>query len=239
MTSSENLIQQDFDHLWPNGLQDQSFEGYTFEESKGSGLLISDCVFSNCRFIACDFASTTFIDCRFSRCQFARDDLTDPSRLRFCSFEHCRLEACDLSGIDCSESNWYGSELKQTRALGLKAQGISNEKQINDRLSLRSLSAVGCDFSLSDFSSARLISSTFADCNFFDSALVNSNFETAAFLQCDLNQIDWFGANITGCDLTESQFDTIDVKHQDLRGVKISRFQLDMLTQPLGIDLID
>jgi uncharacterized protein YjbI with pentapeptide repeats len=56
---------------------------------------------------------------------------------------------------------------------------------------------------------------------------------------CNLDNIDWFNASITGANLEDARFNSLDLRTMDLTGVRVSRFQTEMLTNPLGLIIID
>ncbi|CAI1141530.1 Uncharacterised protein [Serratia entomophila] len=54
----------------------------------------------------------------------------------------------------------------------------------------------------------------------------------------EFSGFDWRAANVTQCDLSNSELGELDLRHTDLQGVKLDSYQAAQLMERLGIAII-
>ena len=215
------------------------FEQCVFLRCSWSGTFLRQCTFDQCQLIDCNFASAELTDVHFIDCQFALEDLSQATSFRFAKVTRGKVLQGNCSGVDLSHSLWHDCQFLDCRARALNAKGFSCRKIINPSVSMNAFTAERCDFSFSDFSDSQLSSSELLACNFQEVAFCAADLQDANLAGCQLDNIDWFDANLTGANLEDARFNSLDLRTMDLTGVRISRYQTEMLTNPLGLIIID
>ena len=218
---------------------DIDFEHCVFLRCSWSGSSITHCRFDRCQLIDCDLASAVLTRVAFIQCQFARDDLSAATSFRFATANQSKVLQSNCSGADFSHSVWHDCQFLDSRARALNAKGFSCRKVISETVWINALTAERCDFSFSDFSDGQLASSELVTCNFEEVSFCAADLQDANLADCNLNNVDWFQARLNGANLEDARFNTLDLRTMDLTDVRISRFQTEMLTNPLGLIIID
>ena len=218
---------------------DIEFEQCIFLRCSWSGSKIDQCRFDRCQLIDCDLASAALTQVTFIDCQFARDDLSEATSFRFAAASASKVLQGNCSGVDFSHSVWHDCQFLDCRARALNAKGFSCRKTISPTVWVNAFTAERCDFSFSDFSDSQLSSSELIACNFQEVSFCAADLRDANLADCELDNIDWFNARLTGANLEDARFNSLDLRTMDLTGVRISRFQTEMLTNPLGLIIID
>jgi uncharacterized protein YjbI with pentapeptide repeats len=121
----------------------------------------------------------------------------------------------------------------------LNGRGVSNQKQVNEHVSLQSLTVRNTDLTLSDFAHADLGDSTLCDCRCTEVDWTEANLCGSRIIQCDLTGGQFDRALIEEVDLSESLFNSIDVRHVSLQGVRVTSDQLPFLMSGLGLVITD
>ena len=196
-------------------------------------------LFQHCQFVTCTFSSGTLRNTTFEHCQFYDEATTEGCAFRYCDLSHASFTQCDLRRCDFSQANWYDLTVSDCRGLGLIGRGVSNEKQVNERVSLQSLTVTNTDLTLSDFAHADLGDSTILDCRCSDVDWTEANLSGSRIIHCDLTGGQFARALIEDADLSESLFNSIDVRHVSLQGVRVTRDQLPFLVSRLGLVITD
>jgi fluoroquinolone resistance protein len=209
------------------------FEHITFPAT------LTDVLFKHCEFIACTFSSGTLRNTRFEHCQFYEEATTQGCAFRYCDLSHASFTQCDLRHCDFSQSNWYDLTISDCRGLGLNGRGVSNQKQVNEHVSLQSLTVRNTDLTLSDFAHADLGDSTLYECRCTEVDWTEANLCGSRIIQCDLTGGQFDRALIEEVDLSESLFNSIDVRHVSLQGVRVTSDQLPFLMSGLGLVITD
>ena len=220
-------------------LVETQYEHCAFIRCSWSGARLQQCTFDQCQLIDCDLASAELTEVIFTNCQFAQEDLSQATSFRFATVYRSKVLQGDFSGVDLSNSLWHDCHLIECRARALNAKGFSCRKTISPTVAMNAFTAERCDFSFSDFSDSQLANSELLACNFQDVAFCGADLQDANLEGCQLDNIDWFSANLTGVNLEDARFNSIDLRTMDLTGVRISRFQTEMLTDPLALIIID
>lgn len=216
-----------------------NFEHCVFLRCSWTGSEMAQCRFDHCQLIDCDLASVALTEVIFSNCQFAQDDLSEATSFRFATASQSKILQGNCSGVDFSHSVWHGCHFLNCRARALNAKGFSCRKTISPTVWINAFTAEGCDFSFSDFSNSQLASSELLSCNLQEVAFCAADLQSANLADCELDNIDWFDTDLTGANLEGARFNTLDLRAMDLTGVRVSRFQTEMLTNPLGLIIID
>ena len=243
--SSQPILQQtfqDIDFTKPEHAHYRSnvgFEQCVFLRCSWAGANVGQCYFDRCQLIDCDLASAALTQVTFDDCQFARDDLSEATSFRFSTATQSNVLRGNCSGVDFSNSVWHDCQFSDCRARALNAKGFSCRKTISPTVWINAFTAERCDFSFSDFSSSQLASSELDSCNFQEVSFCAADLQDANLAACNLDNIDWFNASITGANLEDARFNSLDLRTMDLTGVRVSRFQTEMLTNPLGLIIID
>ena len=185
----------------------------SYENLALSGQEIVDTEFEDCTFLKCDLSSIIFKRCKFSDCYFKACDLS-LMQVVDSQFSAVTFEDCKIIGVDWSKASW---DSLTKRPLKFK-NSVLNDSSFWG-LVLESIMIHACEVKEVDFREANLKEADLSD----------SDFEKALFRNTNLSLADFSHA---------SNFD-IDVKLNDIKEAKFSRYEAIRLLSGLGIELVD
>lgn len=162
-------------------------------------------------FDSCIFKNVVFIDCDLKKI-----DLLDVV-----------FENCDFSNCIFSDSSIYRVEFKNCKLLGTRFDD-SFFKNVVFENSMARFS----NFSYSKFSGLNLIQSDFSEAIFQE--VKNEKF---ALDQVELNRAIFTGTKLKNLDLSSSNAEDMEVRIEDIRGVKCSVAQALDFTKLMGIKI--
>lgn len=164
----EHYDQQFTDLSWSRKeLDEELFDGCTFEGCDFSESLFHRCTFRDCRFVRCNLSVmkigySRFVDVTFDECKVVGIDWTQGQWPRLALGSPFIFNKCVLDG-----SSYYGLYLKDCVIKGCRAHDVDFR---------------GADLSGADFSSTDLLNSLFAS-----TKLVGANFFAAINYSIDIN----------------------------------------------------
>jgi len=162
-------------------------------------------------FDSCVFRNVVFIDCDLKKI-----DLLDVI-----------FENCDFSNCIFSDSSIYRVEFKNCKLLGTRLED-SFFKNVLFENSMARYS----NFSYSKFSGVNIVQSDFSEAVFQE--IKNEKF---AVDQVELNRAIFTGSKLKNLDISSSSVEDIDVRIEDIRGVKCSVAQALDFTRFMGIKI--
>ncbi len=184
-----------------------------FENLDFSGQEIIAKEFEDCTFSKCDFSHVSFKKCKFDYCHFSHCNLSLMQVLDS-QFSGVIFEDCKIIGVDWTKASW--SALTQ-RAPKFK-RSVLNDSSFWG-LRLESIMISGCEARDVDFREANLKEADLQDTDFTRALFRNTNLTEANFTHA-------------------SGFD-IDVRVNDIKEAKFSRYEAWRLLGGLGIVLVD
>jgi uncharacterized protein YjbI with pentapeptide repeats len=187
--------------------------GEVFENLVLSGQELLQVEFEDCVFRYGDFSQVSFKQCYFSECHFVHCDMS-LMQVMDSRFTGCKFEDCKVIGVDWTKADWSG--LTQVAPQ-------FNHCVLNDSsfwgLKLESIMIHACDARDVDFREANLHA---GDCG-------HTDFSQSLFRNSRLTEVDFSHAR---------SFD-IDVRVNDIKGAKFSRYEALRLLDGLDIVLVD
>ncbi len=187
--------------------------GEVFEDLTLSGEEFVQVEFEDCTFTRSDFSQVSFKQCYFSECHFKHCNMSLMHVLDS-RFSGCKFEDCKVIGVDWTKADWSG--LTQV-APQFKRCVLSDSSFWG--LKLESIMIHACDARDVDFREANLHG---GDC-------AHSDFSRALFRKSTLTEVDFSDAR---------SFD-IDVRVNEIKGAKFSRYEALRLLGGLDIVLVD
>lgn len=195
-----------------NEIEEDNF-AESFKELDLSGQVIIGKEFDDCTFDKCDFSHTAFKNCKFITCHFLHCNLSVMQVLDS-QFNGCSFEDSKVIGVDWTKASW--SALTQRAPKFIRC--VLNDSSFWG-LELEAIMISGCeardvDFRESNLKKANLCDTDFTNALFRNTIMIEANFTHA------------------------SNFD-IDVRVNDIKGAKFSRYEAIRLLGGLGIELVD
>lgn len=169
--------------------------------------------FDDCTFLRCDFSHTSFKKCKFIACHFSHCNLSLMQVLDS-QFNGCTFEDSKVIGVDWTKASW--SALTQREPKFIRC--VLNDSSFWG-LKLEAIMICACEARDVDFREAMLKSADLSE----------TDFKNALFRNTNLSE-----ANLTHA----SNFD-IDVRVNDIKGAKFSRYDAWRLLGGLDIELVD
>ncbi|PHM65842.1 pentapeptide repeat-containing protein [Xenorhabdus stockiae] len=209
------------------------FREKRIEKDQFRGQVVKNTHFFNCDFSYADLTDSQFIDCLFYE---SKNQLS-------CNFKHAILKDasfknCDLSMVDFRYANALGIEICGCRLQGADFRGVSFMNIVSP--TIRFCSAY---ITKSNLSYANLSDVVLEKCELWENRWHGTHILGATFSGSDLSggeftAFDWYAANFTHCDLTNSILGEIDIRRVDFQGVKLESSQVAEIMEQLGIVVI-
>jgi len=185
-----------------------------FKDLKLSSTNIASKVFEECDFTRCSFNGSRFEHCKFIDCTFRSCDLSNLNIVRS-KFLTVLFEECKIIGVDWNKAEW--SRFAGPGQLAFKKSVISDSSFFGMKLPeliLEDCRAQSVDFRAGDFSRSNFTYSDFAESMFGNT-------------------------NLSGTDFREATNYDIDIRENQLKGAKFTRFEAIRLLDGLGFELFD
>ncbi|NIL24833.1 Qnr family pentapeptide repeat protein [Yersinia mollaretii] len=193
----------------------------------------------NSQFFECDFSGNDLTDTAFINCQFY-----DQENQVGCNFNRAILKDASFKNCDLTMNNFMnidalGIEIRDCRAQGADFRGASFMNMITARTWFCSAYITKNNLSYANFSKVVL-----EKCELWENRWIGTHVLGATFSGSDLSggefsSFDWSSANFTHCDLTNSAIGELDIRRNDLEGVKLDSDQVSELMGRLGIIVIE
>ncbi len=184
-----------------------------FENLNLSGQEIVSKEFDDCTFSKCDFSHTAFKKCKFIACHFSGCDLSLMQVLDS-QFNGCQFEDCKIIGVDWTKASWVALTQREPKF----KNSVLNDSSFWG-LKLEAIMISGCEARDVDFREANLTKSDLRETDFTNALFRNTNLIEANFAHA-------------------SNYD-VDVRVNDIKGAKFSRYDAYRLLGGLDIVLVD
>ena len=199
-----------------------------------TGEKIENGSFLNCDFSGTDLTGTTFIGCQFY----------DKATQRGANFKRAILRDacfinCDLTMADFRNASALGIEIKDCRLQGADFRETSFMNMITTRSWFCSAIISGSNLSYANFTRVILEKCELQNNRWLGVVAPGATFSGSDLSGGEFASFDWSVVNVTQCDLCEAELGDLDVRRQDLEGVKLDRYQASQLLERLGISVIN
>ncbi len=175
---------------------------------------ISSFVFDDCTFDACNLSETIFKGCTFKDCRFVNCDLS-VAKLKASRFSGVIFEGCKVIGIDWTRAYWPSIVLQPPLKF---YKCVMNDSSFFG-LKIKNLVITGCQTQSVDFR--------------------DGHFQGANFTQTDLSNSLFMQTDLSHSDFTEATHYNIDIRFNEVKKAKFSRFEALSLLELLDISLVD
>ncbi|GAC06437.1 Qnr family pentapeptide repeat protein [Paraglaciecola chathamensis] len=196
---------------------------------------LQDSTFTNCKFYQCDFTNANLRDSRFIDCIFIEKGSTEGcqfsySDLRDSSFKDCQLSLSNFKGAMC-----FGIEFKNCDLKGADFLQTKFLNQISNSIYFCSAYITGCNLTY-----VNLERQCIEKCDLFDNKWFGANLRGASLKDSDLSrglfsEDCWGQFNMQGCNLCHAELNGLDPRKVDLTGVKICTWQQEQLVEQMGL----
>ncbi len=197
----------------PLSASDDHYE-QTFRGLKAAGEPLNRVRIESCQFIDCDFSASVWRSVVLQECQFIRCNL-GLWQLPYSELASVQFEDCKLLGVDWTRAAW--PDLGLTPRLQFRRCLLDDSTFFG--LALDEMVLTGCQARDVDF----------RDCHLRRADLRDSDLAHSLFGNTDLR----------AANLTEARDYDIDLRHNQLKGAKFSRFEALRLLDSLEIELVD
>jgi fluoroquinolone resistance protein len=194
-------------------------ESDDFYDAAFSGAEARKAKFVNKSFEACDFERCSFVDATFQGCKFV----------------DCTFRGCDLSNLKVPDSRFRDVSFEECKAIGISWDSAEWPRHsANARLAFRKsilndASFFGLKLHALVIEACKVHDVDFRDGDFTESHFVDSDLKMSLFNDTCLRDADFTGA---------VEYD-IDVRHNDVRNARFSRYEAVRLLQGLQIKVVD
>ena len=186
----------------------------TFHSLKAAQLPLQGVTFEACQFVDCDFSANVWHSVRLQECQFTRCNL-GLWQLPYSELASVQFDDCKLLGVDWTRVAW--PSLALTPRLQFRHCLLDDSSFFG--LALDEMVLTGCQARDVDF----------RDCHLRRADLRDSDLAHSLFGNTDQRATN----------LTEARDYDIDLRHNQLKGAKFSRFEALRLLDSLEIELVD
>lgn len=158
-------------------------------------------------FTCSNFSYSTFSNCDMFDVLFCDSYLfcinMSSSELSMCNFENSMLEEADFDVSTISKSIFKSSYLESSSFIDVDCSAS--------------------DFSLANFSMAKLNRAEFVDCNFTGTNFEKADLTNAIFINCNFDKASFKSATLQGCNFREVDLTGADFNDADLSGCLLPR----------------
>ena len=184
-------------------------------------------------FIGLDLSNQKIENVEFEACTFTKCDFSNAS-FKKCRFLDCKFEHCDLSLISVLDSLFSGDSFVDCKLIG-----VDWSKARWDALSLVALSSERCLLSDSSFWGLKLRDWKFLECILKGVDFRESDMQEVDFKFSNLSGTLFRNTNLKKADLTNTTNFDIDLKTNDIKEARFSRYEAIRLLGSLDIVLED
>ncbi|ALP40168.1 pentapeptide repeat-containing protein [Aeromonas schubertii] len=185
------------------------FEGLELPESQHEKV-----EFEECRFIGCDLSGAQFRNCAFVNCEFVRCNLS-MAAFPWSTLAEVTFSECKLVGIDWTRLTWapYHKEF------GLRFHH--------------------CLLHHASFFGLTLQRLVLEECGLHDADLRDADLTRACMRGSDFSRALFRRTRLGGADFGDATGYDIDVRENEVKGARFSRFEALALLESLGLELVE
>jgi len=169
--------------------------------------------FDDCSFEDCNFSHVLFKQCRFVGCSFKHCNLS-LMRVLDSQFSDVLFEDCKIIGVDWTKALW-------------------------DSLTIRPMKFYRCVLNDSSFWGLKLDEMHMKECEAKEVDFRESNLQKADFCATNFGKALFRNTNLSEVNFADARNFDIDIKQNELKGAKFSRYDAVRLLGGLGIELVD
>ncbi|AIN19412.1 pentapeptide repeats family protein [Yersinia rochesterensis] len=193
----------------------------------------------NSQFFECDFSGNDLTDTQFINCQFYDREYQVGCDFNRATLKDASFKNCDLTMNNFMNINALGIEIRGCLAQGADFRGASFMNMITARSWFCSAYITKNNLSYANFSKVVLEKCELWENRWMGTNILGANFSGSDLSGGEFSSFDWSSANFTHCDLTNSAIGELDIRRNDLEGVKLDSDQVSQLMGRLGIIVIE
>ena len=207
----------------------EDFSGRDFSHADLAEREFVDCDFSGCNFRAADLRYA-----RFERCQFNDASAEAPADFSQAELREATFERCNLAVVDMVRTKSYGITFSNCQLQGADLSKSDFRMPIAGS-ELAACTLENCNASYINLSHNYLVGCTLTGTKLLEACLDYVDLSDADLRECELHNASGTGLVIRGADLRGATFNTLDPRHIDLTGVRLTVDQLHAVLEPLGL----
>lgn len=194
---------------------------------------------SDVKIYACDFSETDLTKTQFVNCHFWHPDKQIGCDFSGATLKEASFVNCDLTMSIFKNTDLFGIEIREYRAMGCNFHHARFMKKISPRLWLCSAYITKSNLSYADSSGVMLEEYELWENLWNETIVTGANFSGSDLFGGDFSGFSWRAADVTNCDLRRSVTGELDIRRTNLEGVKIDYEQASSLLAFSGITVTE
>lgn len=186
------------------------------------------------RFSGLELAESRHEGIEFEECHFTQCDLSG-AQFRRCTFVNCTLTGCNLSMVDFAWSTLFDATFTECKLVGVDWTRLTWAPYHRD-FGLRFQLCLLHHASFFGLTLQRLV---LEECGLHDADLRDADLTHACLRGSDFSRAQFRKTRLGGADFSDATGYDIDVRENEVKGARFSRFEALALLESLGLELVD